>query len=246
MIKNLSNEYILEIADNAVIYLSNNNYDLFLDSLKPILDNKCPFSKLDLIGKTIGYRLKDFPELVVKGFDILIHYNKMGSYVISGQGLTQLLPEHIELVMEKSRQYILFGDTWYVCDIIGERSIGKSLVDYFDITVPWIEKFLEDESNWIKRTAGVSIHFFSKRIIDQKEKTLVLLNILEPHIEEKQIDVAKGIGWGLKTIGRYHPDILSQFIVNQLKKKKKISKIIIRKALTYLPEEKRVEIVSLV
>ena len=246
MANNLSNEHILEIADNAVNHLSNNDYGLFLDSLKLILDGKCSFSKLDLIGKIIGHKLKDSPELVVKGFDILIQYNKMGSYVISGQGLTQLLPEHIDLVMEKSSQYIIFGDKWYVCDIIGERSIGKSLVDYFDITVPWIEKFLEDESNWIKRTAGVSIHFFSKRTINQKERTLLLLNILEPHIEEKQIDVVKGIGWGLKTIGRYHPDILSQFIVDQLQKKKKISKITLRKALTYLPDEKKVEIVSLV
>lgn len=199
MIKNLSNEYILEIADNAVNHLSNNDYDLFLDSLKPILNSKCPFYKLDLIGKRIGHKLKDSPEIVVKGFDNLILYNKMGSYVISGQGLTELLPEHIDLVMEKSRQYIIFGDKWYVCDILGERSIGKSLVDYFDITLPWIEKFLEDESNWIKRTAGVSIHFFSKRIINQKERTLLLLDILGPHIEEKQIDVVKGIGWGLNS-----------------------------------------------
>lgn len=54
MIKNLSNEYILEIADNAVNHLSNNDYGLFLDSLKPILNSKCPFYKLDLIGKRIG------------------------------------------------------------------------------------------------------------------------------------------------------------------------------------------------
>jgi 3-methyladenine DNA glycosylase AlkD len=246
MIKNLSNEYILEIADNAVNHLSNNDYGLFLDSLKPILNSKCPFCKLDFIGKRIGHKLKDSPEIVVKGFDNLIEYNKMGSYVISGQGLTELLPENIDLVMEKSRQYILFGDKWYVCDIIGERSIGKSLVEYFDITLPWIEKFLEDESNWVKRTAGVSIHFFNKRIINQKERTILLLDILGPHMEEKQIDVVKGIGWGLKTIGRHHPDILTSFLLEQIKKDKKISKIIIRKALTYLPDENKVEIVSLV
>lgn len=246
MIRNLSIEDTIEVADIAVIYLSNNNYGLFLDTLKPILDSKCPFSKLDLIGKRIGYKLKNFPEIVVKGFDILIQYNKMGSYVISSQGLTELLPEKVDLVMEKSREYILFGDKWYVCDIIGERSIGKSLVNYFDITLPWIGRFLEDESNWIKRTAGVSIHFFSKRVINQKERTLLLLNILEPHIEEKQIDVVKGIGWGLKTIGKYHPDILTSFLLEQLKMNKKISKILLRKSLTYLPVENKEEIASLV
>ncbi|KYC51796.1 MAG: DNA alkylation repair enzyme [Candidatus Methanofastidiosum methylothiophilum] len=246
MIKNLLKENIIEVADYTATYLSNKNYGLFLDTLKPILDSKCSFSKLDIIGKRIGYNLKDFPELVVKGFDILIQYNKMGSYVISSQGLTELLPENIDLVMEKSKEYILFGDKWYVCDIIGERSIGKSLVDYFDITLPWIERFLGDESNWIKRTAGVSIHFFNKRVINEKERTLLLLNILEPHIEEKQIDAVKGIGWGLKTIGKYHPDMLTSFLLKQLNMNKKISKILLRKALTYLPVEKREEIVSIV
>ncbi|NMC61241.1 MAG: DNA alkylation repair protein, partial [Candidatus Methanofastidiosa archaeon] len=58
--------------------------------------------------------------------------------------------------------------------------------------------------------------------------------------------VVKGIGWGLKTIGKYHPDLLVPFLKKQIKLKKKISKIIIRKALTYLPKEKRLEIESLV
>ena len=242
----VSNEYLSEIVGNAIINLSNYNLDIFSDLFKPILEKKCPFSKLDLIGRNLGLNLKDKPELLIKGFDILIESNKMGSYVIVSQGLSQLMPENIELVMEKSRQYIIYGDKWYVCDIIGERSIGLSLVNYFDITISWIQKFLEDENRWIRRSAGISIHFFSKRILDQKERTILLLNILEPHMEEKQIDTVKGIGWGLKTIGKYHPDILTEFLLAQLSKDKIISKTMLRKALTYLPMDKREEIESFV
>jgi 3-methyladenine DNA glycosylase AlkD len=242
----ISRGYILEIVDKAIINLSNNNLDAFFDSFRPLLEKKCPFSKLDLIGKTLGLHLKKKPELLIKGFDMLIESNKMGSYVIVSQGLFQLMPENLDLIMEKSRQYIIYGDKWYVCDIFGERSIGMSLVNHFDITLPWIEKYLQDENKWIRRSAGVSIHFFSKRILDQKERTIILLNILEPHIEEKQIDIVKGIGWGLKTIGKYHPDILTEFLISQSSKDKNISKTMLRKALTYLPKDKRMEIGSFV
>ena len=242
----VSNEYLSEIVGNAIIKLSNYNLDIFSDLFKPILEKKCPFSKLDLIGRNLGLNLKDKPELLIKGFDILIESNKMGSYVIVSQGLSQLMPENIDLIMEKSRQYMTYGDKWYVCDIFGERSIGMSLVNHFDITLPWIEKYLQDENKWIRRSAGVSIHFFSKRILDRKERTLILLNILEPHIEEKQIDIVKGIGWGLKTIGKYHPEVLTEFLLEQLSKEKKISKIMLRKALTYLPDDKKAEIESFV
>ena len=242
----ISNEYLSEIVDKAIINLSNNNLDIFFDSLKPILEKKCPFSKLDVIGRNLGLNLKNKPELLIQGFDMLIRSNKMASYVIVSQGLFQLMPENLNLVMEKSRQYIIYGDKWYVCDIIGERSIGLSLVNYFDIALPWIEKFLHDENKWLRRSAGVSTHFFSKRILDQKERTIILLNILEPHIEEKDIDIVKGIGWGLKTIGKYHPDILAEFLLAQLSKDKKMSKTMLRKALTYLPMDKKKEIESFV
>jgi 3-methyladenine DNA glycosylase AlkD len=84
--------------------------------------------------------------------------------------------------------------------------------------------------------------FFSKRVIDQPEKTQLLLNLTEPHIEEKQIDVVKGIGWGLKTIGRHHPDILVNFLKKQIELKRNISRVMMRKALTYVPKEKKAEI----
>jgi len=244
--QNFSKVNIHEIAENAISNLLDNDKTRFLNDLRLILDSKCSFHKLDLLGKSIGYALKDSPKILIEGFDKLIEYNKMGSYVISSQGLIQLLPDNIELVMEKSRDYILFGNKWYVCDIIGERSVGQSLVDYFEGTLPWIEDFLADENSWIKRTAGVSIHFFSKRIKNDNEKTLILLKILEPYMGEKQIDIVKGIGWGLKTIGKYHPDLIVSFMRDQLDMKKKISKIILRKAMTYLPDDKKEEIKSYV
>lgn len=166
----------------------------------------------------------------------------MGSFVVAGQALIKFLPYDFKEVMEKSKEYIIKGNTWYVCDIIGERSIGYALVEYFEETFPWLEKFLRDENKWVKRSAGVAIHFFSKRVLNEPEKTKKLLDLIEPFVEEKQSDAVKGIGWGLKTIGRHHPDILAEFLKKQIKEKKKISKLMMRKALTYLKKDKISEV----
>lgn len=210
-----------------------------LRKLKPVLDTKVEFRKLDIMGEEIGKALVDEPQKFFEFSDRVIDYDAMGGFVIVGRGLTCSLECKFDEVMKKSREYIVKGDEWYVCDIIGERSLGHALVDYFDRTLTWLERFLRDENNWIKRSAGVAIHFFSKRVLDSPEKTRELLKLVEPHIENKQKDAVKGIGWGLKTIGKHHPDILVEFLKEQLKAEKKISRLMIRKALTYLDGNKK-------
>ena len=241
---NMTRKEIRELAEKVANLTKSGKSEAALQVLKPILDCKYPFAKLDTLGQHLGKtggNLKEFFET----FDRIVNYNAMGGFVIVGQALIQFLPNNFELVMEKSREYIIKGDTWYVCDIIGERSLGHALVNYFDKSLPWFKKFLDDENRWVKRSVGVAIHFFSKRVIDQPEKTRLLLDLTEPHIEEKQIDVVKGIGWGLKTIGRHHPDLLVDFLKRQIELKRNISKVMMRKALTYVPKEKKAEIETL-
>jgi 3-methyladenine DNA glycosylase AlkD len=241
----LSREEIDDMAQQVVDACVCEEFETALHVLKPILDGKCPFSRLDLLGKRIGQMGAEEPEKLFLACDKIIEYNAMGSYVIVGQALVWFLPSHLECVMRKSREYIIKGDMWYVCDIIGERSLGYAVVDRFDETLRWLERFLDDENRWVNRSAGVAIHFFSKRVRDQPEKTQKLLHVLEPHITEKQIDVVKGIGWGLKTIGRYHPDLLVTFLTSHSKNKDRISKLLIRKAVKYLEKEKKEDMEAL-
>ena len=214
MIQALSNNQIKLLAKKVVDLTLKDDKKGALKSLKPLLDTKCPFSKLDLLGKEIGQISKIYPQKIIGFLDQIIDYNAMGSFVIVGQALISFLENNFEDVMQKSREYIIRGDKWYVCDIIGERSLGQALIYYFDETIPWLEEFLKDENKWVRRSAGVAVHFFSKRILDQPVKTRKLLKLLEPYIEERQRDVVKGIGWGLKTIGRYHPITLCGIIVS--------------------------------
>lgn len=242
MTKSISNAEIKALAEKAVNLISADKDKEVVDTLRPLLDTKCPFLKLDLLGKETGGAGSSQPQKFFRSFDEIIDYNAMGGFVVVGQALICFLPDNFEKVMEKSRKYIIKGDVWYACDIIGERCLGQALIDYFDETLPWIAKFLKDENRWVKRSAGVAIHFFSKRVLDEQEKTRKLLKLIEPYMEEKQVDVIKGIGWGLKTIGRHHPDILVEFLYKQIKLKKNISGLMMKKALTYIDEDKKLKI----
>lgn len=235
----ISSEQIKSLAERVTTSILASHNMTAVETLRSILDGECPFQRLDLLGRRIGEATSNFPKKLMYALDRIIDYNAMGGFVIVGQALISLLRNNFAEAMGKSREYIVKGDKWYVTDIIGERNIGQALVDYFDETLPWLRKFLDDENRWVKRSAGVAIHFFTKRVPNQPEKTRELLNLVGPHIEEKQVDVVKGIGWGLKTIGKHHPDLLVQFLEKQFEAKKKISRLMIRKATTYLKKDKR-------
>ena len=166
--------------------------------------------------------------------------------MVIGEALVSFLDTDFEAAMQKSREYIIKGATWYVCDIIGERSLGKAVVKHFEKTLLYLKNFLDDENKWVRRSAGVAVHFFAKRVQDDPKKAKILLELLAPHIEEKQVDVVKGIGWGLKTIGKNYPDVSAPFLVEQLRAKKKLSKLMMRKALKYLPADKKAEVLKYV
>ncbi len=83
----------------------------------------------------------------------------------------------------------------------------------------------------------MTIHLFTKRVKNAPEKIEILLKLIEPSIGDKRVSVVKGIGWALKTIGKYYPGILEEFLEEQLNAGKRISKLLLRKATTYLQPE---------
>ncbi len=92
----------------------------------------------------------------------------------------------------------IVGDFWYVPDILGERVPGPALVANFgpslELLVPW----RKDDNRWVRRAAGVSVHFWAKRsrgAAELGDKAKKLLNFLKPLFEDWNIDAVKGIGW---------------------------------------------------
>lgn len=242
----LSLQALQQLSEEFTNYAQKNQAQVAADSLKPLLKSKCSFSKLDKLGSLIGNKAKQNPLRFFETFDCIVESQAMGGFVVVGEALVSVLETDFEASMQKSHEYIIKGATWYVSDIIGERSIGKAVVKHFEQTLPYLEKFLGDENKWVKRSAGVAVHYFAKRVLDNQEKAKVLLDVLAPHIEERQVDVVKGIGWGIKTMGRIYPEVVVPFLIEQLKAKKKLSKLMLRKALKYLPEDKKAEVLAYV
>jgi hypothetical protein len=230
-----ANEVIEKVTRMAERFEYNNIFDV----IKPVLDAKCPFTKLDRIGKILGDSAKSHPHKLYPLLEKIVAYNAMGGFVVVAQALVSLTDVDFENVMNLSREYIIRGATWYVCDIIGERSIGQALNKNFERTLPCLKSFLADSDNWVRRSAGVAIHLFVKRNKNSVANIKILLKSIEPHIEEKQIDVVKGIGWGLKTVGKHHPDLMADFLKLQATKKKRLSGVMFSKAVTYLGKTRR-------
>jgi hypothetical protein len=72
-----------------------------------------------------------------------------------------------------------------------------------------------------------------------------LLAFLEPMFEEWEMDAVKGVGWGLKTLGRHYPDLVTEWLVEQVVlRQRRHRALMLRKATTYLPDEQRARLTA--
>lgn len=87
---------------------------------------------------------------------------------------------------------------------------------------------------WVKRAHG------REELRDQAE---TLLALLDPMFEEWEMDAAKGVGWGLKTLGRHFPELLTAWLEDQVALRgRRHRAVMLRKAVTYLSEEQRTRV----
>jgi len=211
--------------------------------LYPVLSERIPFSTLDKIGQKIGGVSLGSVELLSYR---LADGRKMGSWVIIASALSCHFPTDIGRVLADCRAFIIQAAVWYATDTFGERVVGPaSLVDFhsaLQMLAPW----RGDSNRWVRRCVGVAVHLWAKRTRGQAEmvnQALDLLHFLEPVFEEKNQDAVKGIGWGLKTMGRYYPELAAAWLdeqVNTLHRQPR--PLMLRKALTYLPPEQKLAI----
>lgn len=208
--------------------------------LPPILAQRNPFPSLELIGQAVG----QCPAPVV--LPLLEHIaadRTEGGWVVIGSALRQLLVRDLPLSLERCRSFITIADIWYGSDILAERVPGPALVTRFEVALRCLVPWMADENRWVRRAAGVAVHFWAKRSRGALELTgqaQRLLESLEPLLEERNTDAVKGIGWGLKTLGRYYPAITGRWLEEQVvRRQRRCRRLMLRKALTYLPESLR-------
>jgi hypothetical protein len=166
-----------------------------------------------------------------------------GGWVVIGTALGEQLERDQTGAFARCREYVAAAEVWYAADILGERVPGPALLAQFEAALGCLAPWREDENRWVRRTVGVAVHFWAKRAQGVSEKTPqaeALLAFLEPMFSEWNMDAVKGVGWGLKTLGRYYPDLVSDWLAEQAVHRQRCHRaLMLRKALKYLSEEQR-------
>jgi len=205
--------------------------------LAPVLARRTPFAKLGLIGQAVGKEpaglVDDFLELVASG-------ETEGGWVIIGTALGQQFDRDPAACFKRCREHIIAADVWYGADILGERVPGPALVSHFEPALALLVPWREDENVWVRRAVGVAVHFWAKRSRGDRRlaaQAESLLAFLAPMFDEWEMPAVKGVGWGLKTLGKAYPELVAAWLPAQLPRRHRA--LMLRKALTYLSEEQR-------
>ncbi len=208
--------------------------------LAPILAQRTPFPILGRIGDIVGRG--PLPE--VNAFLEHIAADRAeGGWVVIGTALGAQLDRDMSGAFDRCRCFVVRSDVWYGADILGERVPGPALcLDFapaLDLLGPW----REDANRWVRRTLGIAVHFWARRsrgAAADVPHARALLTFLEPLFSEWDMDAVKGVGWGLKTLGRHYPELVAAWLEEQVVvRKRRHRALMLRKALTYLSEEQR-------
>jgi len=203
--------------------------------LSPVLAERTPFSLLGRIGEAIGAGLL---EAVNVFLEHVAADKTEGGWVVIASALGGQLDRDPAGAFARCREYIIAADVWYATDILGERVPGPALVANFQPALDLLAPWREDDNRWVRRMVGVAVHFWAKRSRGEfASQAEALLAFLEPMFGEWDVDAVKGVGWGLKTMGRHYPDLVADWLAQQVGRRHQA--LMLRKALTYLSDEQR-------
>jgi len=213
--------------------------------LAPVLAERTPFRLLGLIGEAVGHGK---PAAANAFLDRIAAGKTEGGWVVIGKALGQQLESDLSGAFDRCRSYIMAGDVWYCADILAERVPGPALVNDFEPACGLLTPWRDDEDAWARRAVGVAVHFWAKRSQGVPElgyQAEVLLGLLTPMFEEWEMDAVKGVGWGLKTLGRHYPDLVADWLASEIvPNQRRHRALMLRKALTYLSPQQRARAVG--
>jgi 3-methyladenine DNA glycosylase AlkD len=221
-----------ELGQRIAGLIAQNQVEPAYDLLIPVLAERTPFAMLRHIGDAVGAK-----ELgpVNQFLDHIAADKTEGGWVVIASALEQQLDRDLEGVFGRCRDFIIAADVWYGADTLGEGVPGRALVADFEPALALLKPWRDDDNAWIRRVVGVSVHYWAKRSEGATELTSQaeeLLALLEPMFGEWEMDAVKGIGWGLKTMGRKYPELVTDWLAQQvIPSQRRHRAVMLRKAL---------------
>jgi hypothetical protein len=121
-----------DLGEQIAVHVNVGEVEKAYALLAPVLAERTPFAKLDLIGEAVG----SGPLEPVNAFLEHIGAHKTeGGWVVIGKALGQQLESDLGGALKRCRKYIVSADVWYGADILGERVPGPGLVANFEPTL---------------------------------------------------------------------------------------------------------------
>ncbi|MDH7447121.1 DNA alkylation repair protein [Aquimarina sp. 2201CG14-23] len=186
-------------------YFSNGLSDCINEFYNRILTQKVRFPLLEYCAEVFYERILE--EEHINFCDQIQSLHTEGGNVILGIILQKRLTTHFNESLQKATEYIADADIWYVCDIIGERVFGFSLLTEPDKTIPEIQTLAKHPINWVIRSLGAGIHYSIKKGLASNYVD-ILFNLLLSLANNKDKEIRQGIGWAAKTTAKFHPNII--------------------------------------
>jgi hypothetical protein len=214
--------------------------------LSPRLHQRIHFNMLDKVGQRIYHRAgKESWSTTLEFIQHITVEASMGGWVLIACILRDRFEDAPAEAFDLCQDTIIAAGVWYTTDILGERLPGPALLVKFETARNLLDSWRFHTNRWVRRTVGVAVHFWAKRCQDEPFTAGKLLEFLAPMFEERQVDAIKGVGWGLKTIGRVYPDLLVDWLQDQLvTRHRQPARLMLRKALTYLPPQHRTRLLG--
>ncbi|MBN1812998.1 MAG: DNA alkylation repair protein [Anaerolineae bacterium] len=229
-----------ELGERIAILVRDGQVVGAYDLLSPVLAERTPFDMLRCIGEPVGA----CPQKATDAFLDLIATDKTeGGWVVIQSALEQMLDRDLAGAFVRCRDFIVAADVWYAADTLGEGVVGQALVRHFEPALEQLVIWHEDDNAWVRRAVGTGVHFWAKRshgAAELRSQAEALLTFLEPMWGEWEMDAVKGVGWGLKTLGRHYPDLMADWLPEQVGRRHRV--LMLRKAMKGLSAEQKARI----
>jgi 3-methyladenine DNA glycosylase AlkD len=173
-----------------------------------LLQKKVRYPMLEYATQLLFQRIAFNEQLKI--LDAIMQLHETGSSVIAGKMLQLRLTHGIEAAINSACQYIILDNVWYGCDTLAERVMGYALLIQPDTTLPILKRLSKENNKWLVRSIGVAAHYATKKGLTKSaadEMFLLLFSL--SHLTE--FHTKTGVGWGAKTIAKFHPEIIAKY-----------------------------------